>query len=141
MKKLNFPLTLFFDSYCPLCVAEMNQLEALDVKGSLRFEDIHAEDFVNRFPHIDPKAADEKLHAEYADGQLILGLDVTCQAWSSVGKKTWLVVLRWPVIRWFANMAYWVFARNRYSLSYLFTGVRRCERCSISRSSDSHLQQ
>lgn len=129
MHKLRYPLTLFFDGTCPLCAAEMRQLRALDTAGRLCFADIYDEDFVARYPHIDVSEADRYLHGEFADGSMIYGLDVTCCAWRAVGRKPWLVILRWPLICWFADIAYRLFARNRYAISYLLVGERRCERC------------
>lgn len=125
-------LTLFYDSYCPLCAQEMDELRRLDSRSQnprLAFEDIHADDFQSRYPEIDPVAADRILHARYDDGRMIYGLDVTHQAWRLVGKKRWLALLRWPVLRWFADMGYRFFARNRYGISFLLTGRRRCEPC------------
>lgn len=131
MNKYEYPLTVYFDGYCPLCVAEMNQLRRLNAAGHLQFEDIHAPDFSLRFPRINPEAANRILHAEYADGTLIQGLDVTHQIWRAVNQKRWLVILRWPIMRRFADIAYRLFARHRYTISYLLTGVRRCESCQI----------
>ncbi len=128
-------LTVFFDSYCPLCVAEMNQLRELDTQSLLQLEDIHQEDFSIRYPEIDPKAADRLLHARTADGTMLLGLDVTLAVWRAVGKKPWLVVLRWPVIRFFADIGYRIFAKHRYTISWLITGKRRCEPCRADKSS------
>ena len=125
MKKL----IVFFDSYCPLCVAEMNQLAQLDSKNLLQLEDIHKPDFAVRFPSIDPVAADRVLHAMDEDGAMLYGLGVTHRVWQSVGKKPWIAALRWPVIRLFADFGYRVFARNRYSISWLLTGKRRCVPC------------
>lgn len=122
-------LTLFYDGFCPLCVAEMDKLAEYDVDAKLGFEDIQALDFPTRFPNIDPVAADRFLHAQYEDGSMIYGLDVTHQAWRQVGRQRWLAILRWPVIRWFADLGYTFFARHRYSISYLFTGKRRCDAC------------
>lgn len=119
-------LTLFYDSYCPLCANEMAQLRRLDTHQRLRFEDIHADDFSQRYPDIDPQAADRILHARYDDGRMIYGLDVTHQAWALVGKQRWLAVLRWPVIRCFADLGYRFFARYRYGISLVLTGQRRC---------------
>jgi predicted DCC family thiol-disulfide oxidoreductase YuxK len=119
-------LTLFYDSYCPLCANEMDQLRRLDTHKRLRFADIHAVDFSQRYPDIDPQAADRILHARYDDGRMIYGLDVTHQAWALVGKQRWLAVLRWPVIRWFADLGYRFFARYRYGISLVLTGQRRC---------------
>lgn len=130
MTSPTYPLTLFYDGTCPLCVAEMQQLEVLDAEGKLKLEDLYADDFGERFPHIDPVEADKYLHAEFADGEMLYGLDVTCAAWHAVNHKRWLAILRWPLLRWFADKAYQCFARNRYTISYLLTGTRRCNKCS-----------
>jgi predicted DCC family thiol-disulfide oxidoreductase YuxK len=122
-------LTLFYDSYCPLCVAEMNELARLDQHTRLLFADIHSPDFSARYPDIDAQAADRLLHGRYTDGRMIYGLDVTHQAWALVGRQRWLALLRWPVIRWFADLGYHFFARYRYGISFLLTGRRRCQPC------------
>jgi predicted DCC family thiol-disulfide oxidoreductase YuxK len=122
-------LRIFFDSYCPLCVNEMNQLKALDINNHLAYADIHAPDFQFEFPHIDPLKANTFLHAENENGDMLYGLDVTCKAWALVNHHRWIKVLRWPVIRWFSNFVYRLFAKNRYTISYWLTGQRRCETC------------
>ncbi|MCB1671110.1 MAG: DUF393 domain-containing protein [Gammaproteobacteria bacterium] len=119
-------ITMFYDSSCPLCVAEINQLRSLDRNGALRFVDIHASDFLARWPHIDPLAANRKLHAQCADGTMLYGLDVTVAVWASVGRHRWLKLLRLPGIRWFADLGYRFFARHRATLSLLLTGRRHC---------------
>ncbi|MEE3190284.1 MAG: DUF393 domain-containing protein, partial [Pseudomonadota bacterium] len=107
-------LTLYYDGYCPLCVREMDHLRKADQAGRLTLVDIQQEVFTERYPHIDPQAASTILHADTADGELLLGLDVTYRAWSLVGRGFWIAPLRWPVVRWFADKAYLWFARNRY---------------------------
>ncbi len=96
-------LTLYYDGYCPLCVREMDHLRKADQAGRLTLVDIQQEGFTERYPHIDPQAASTILHADTADGELLLGLDVTYRAWSLVGRGFWIAPLRWPVIRWFAD--------------------------------------
>lgn len=127
--KYSYPLTLFFDSYCPVCSAEMKELEKLDGLRRLRFEDIHVDGFAERFPAIDADAANRIMHGLYSDGSLIFGLDVAHQSWAAVGQKRWLAALRWPIVRWFSDLGYLFFARYRYGISYLLTGQRRCEPC------------
>ena len=128
MKKL----TVFYDARCPLCSAEINQLRAYDTDKQLLFEDIHAPDFSQRFDYIDKEKANAVLHGQLSNGEMIYGLDVTCMAWRTVGRHRWLTILRWPVIRWFADLAYRFFARYRNTISSLF--IRRgdtndCEYC------------
>jgi predicted DCC family thiol-disulfide oxidoreductase YuxK len=125
-------LTIFYDSLCPLCSAEIKQLKALDTNDQLSFEDIHALDFIQRYPYVDQLKAYRILHGQLSNGDMIYGLDVTCLAWKTVGKHRWLAILRWPLIRWFADMAYLFFARYRNTIASLFTtkvAMLDCQRC------------
>jgi predicted DCC family thiol-disulfide oxidoreductase YuxK len=122
-------LTLFYDGQCPLCQKEMSHLRKLNRDGHLRFEDIMAPDFVQRFPNMDWHALNNRIHGMTDTGELITGLDVTHLAWSLVGKGWLYAPLRWPVIRWFADHAYHIFAKHRYTISYWLTGQKRCSTC------------
>ena len=123
-------LRLFYDGYCPLCVAEMDKLKAYDHNQNLVFEDIQAPDFNERFPHLNWQDLNKRIYGQLPDGSLITGLDVTYLAWKYVGKGWVYAPLRWPVIRWFADAFYLFFARYRYTISYLLTGKKRCDVCS-----------
>lgn len=112
-------LTIFYDSECPLCRFEIDHLKANDKDNRLLLEDINAIDFMQRYPYIDKVKANKRLHGQLQNGELIFGLDVSCMAWNLVGKHQWLSILRLPVIRWFADLAYYVFARNRNWISPL----------------------
>ena len=122
-------LTIFYDSSCPLCGAEINQLKAYDRDDQLLFEDINAMDFTERYPCIDKIEANKLLHGQLNNGEIIYGLDVTCLAWKTVGKYPWLVILRWPVIRWFADLAYRFFARYRNIISSVLMGKNKASNC------------
>jgi len=119
-------LTIFYDSQCPLCLAEMQQLKAYDNAGRLNFVNLNTDDFSQYYPHIDQNHANRILHGQLETGEILLGLDVTYRAWSLVGKHKWLALLRWPIIRHLADGVYLLFARYRYGISYLLTGKSRC---------------
>lgn len=122
-------LTIFYDGFCPLCLSEMRELKTLDTQQKLNLENIHADDFSERYPHIDPVEADRILHGQLANGQVIQGLEVTCMAWKLVGKHKWMQALRWPVIRIFADLGYKFFAKYRHPISSFVTGKPRCTSC------------
>lgn len=124
-------LTIFYDGQCPLCVREMKQLKRLDQHNQIAFEDILADDFRERFPQIPVPEANRILHGINEHGEMLYGLDVTHAAWSLVGRGWLTAPLRWPLIRWVADKIYLYFARNRYTISKIFTGKARCERCSL----------
>ena len=131
-------LTIFYDSYCPLCSAEINQLKTYDSNNQLSFADINAVDFIQRYPYIDKLEANKLLHGELSNGEMIYGLDVTCMAWTTVGKHRWLAILRWPGIRWVSDRAYLFFARHRNTISSLVmkksestNDQKNCKSCKI----------
>lgn len=122
-------LTLFYDGQCPLCVKEIAALQSLNHDGHLCLENIHAEDFSQRYPMLSVDSAERLLHGLTADGKWLTGLDVTVRAWHLVGKHRWLRVLRWPLVKPLADWAYRVFARYRHPIAFALTGKRRCEQC------------
>ncbi|TRW48828.1 DUF393 domain-containing protein [Aliidiomarina halalkaliphila] len=124
-------LTIFYDGQCPLCVREMKHLKRLDKHQQIAFEDILEDDFSARYPQVSVAKANTILHGLTSRGEMLYGLDVTHAAWSLAGRGWLTAPLRWPFIGWVADRAYLYFARNRYSISKLFTGKSRCERCSI----------
>lgn len=122
-------LRLFYDGFCPLCVAEMNKLKAYDKHKNLVFEDIQLPDFHERFPNLSWQDLNDRIHGQLPDGRLITGLDVTYLAWKHVGKGWVYAPLRWPIIKWFADGFYKFFARYRYTISFLLTGKKRYQSC------------
>jgi predicted DCC family thiol-disulfide oxidoreductase YuxK len=130
-------LIIFYDGGCPLCVSEMRHLSKLDTAGKIALENIHADDFTVRFPHIDQQRADQILHGQLASGEVIYALDVTYNAWALVGKRHWVAILRWPLIKQVADYSYLFFAKYRSTISKLLTGSELCEMCSITRDQSS----
>jgi len=126
-------LKIFYDGACPLCLAEMRHLLNLDTQHKIDLVDINQQDFEEKYPDINKNKADAILHGQLADGSIILGLDVTHKAWSLVGKGYRTAILRWPLIRHFADLAYLFFAKYRHPISRLITGKSRCESCSLER--------
>ncbi|MFT5720820.1 MAG: putative DCC family thiol-disulfide oxidoreductase YuxK [Motiliproteus sp.] len=126
-------LTIFYDGGCPLCVSEMRHLCRHDREQRIVLEDIHAEGFAERFPYINPVRADQMLHGQLANGEMIYALEVTYTAWTLVGKHHWVRVLRWPLVKQVSHWLYLFFARHRARISRLLTGSDRCKVCVIKR--------
>lgn len=128
-------MIIFYDAQCPLCNTEMLHLKKADRHQQLILEDLNAADFYCRFPHINKDKAMNLLHGQMASGELIYGLDVTCQAWKTVGKHRWLMLLRLPIIKFFADLGYLFFARHRQFISKLLMPNSACinNQCSASR--------
>ena len=126
---MNQELILFYDASCPLCAAEITHLKKLDKHQKIAFENIHASDFPEHFPHICQQEADRILHGQLSDGEVIFGLDVTYLAWSLVGKRRCVALLRWPIVSVIAKGVYLIFARYRHRISALMTTASACDPC------------
>jgi predicted DCC family thiol-disulfide oxidoreductase YuxK len=111
----------------------MRHLSRLDTESKISLENIYADDFSVRFPHIDQQRADQILHGQLANGEVIYALDVTYTAWALVGKRHWVAILRWPIVKQIADYSYLFFAKYRATISKLLTGSARCEICAITR--------
>jgi predicted DCC family thiol-disulfide oxidoreductase YuxK len=112
-------MKIFYDAACPLCAKEMASLKASDKNNDIELIDIKNSDAMSPYPHIDPDYALQILHGIHHDGTVLFGLDVTYQAWSLVGRHSWLKVLRVQPVKWFADKAYLFFAKHRMAISKL----------------------
>jgi predicted DCC family thiol-disulfide oxidoreductase YuxK len=110
-------LTVFYDASCPLCSVEMKHLKRHDTDGRITLENIKAPDFAQRFPEINPQAANALLHGQWRNGEMLYGLDVTYHAWRLVGKGFWVTPLRWRLLWPLWDVVYRLFARYRQPLS------------------------
>jgi predicted DCC family thiol-disulfide oxidoreductase YuxK len=117
MNATNYPLTLLYDGACPVCNLEMDNLRARNLEGLLRFVDITT-------PGFDPapyKASiaemNALIHAQRPDGSLVIGVEVFRLAYSAVGLGSYSRFTGWPVFKPLVDLAYMLFARNRYTAS------------------------
>lgn len=114
---LTHELTIFYDGNCPLCLAEMQHLKKYDSRNQIVLINIHQDDFTAQYPDITFENAMKILHATYQD-RLLLGLEVTHRAWTTVGKGIWVAPLNWPIIKNIAHLVYLFFAQYRHQISY-----------------------
>ncbi|MBK8070805.1 MAG: DUF393 domain-containing protein [Ramlibacter sp.] len=126
-----WPLTIYFESACPLCNAEMTNLQLRNTSGMLAFVDVSAADFESPLPGVSLAELMEVIHAQAADGRVIRGVDVFRLAYHAVGLGWVTRGLSLPGVGRLADRTYpWV-ARNRHRFprwmaSLVFeTAVRR----------------
>ncbi|MEJ2911556.1 thiol-disulfide oxidoreductase DCC family protein [Pseudoalteromonas sp. C12FD-1] len=119
-------MIIFYDANCPLRNTEMQHLKDADTKHKIVLEDLNSCDFSARYPSVNKNKAMAILHAQLPSGEMIYGLDVTYQAWKTVGKYRWLKIFRLPIIRYFADVAYLFFAKHRQKISQLLMPSAQC---------------
>lgn len=126
-------LTIFYDAKCPLCNKEMQHLRRLDTDQHIRMIDLHSEQFVAYQPSIDFQQAMAKLHGFDRNGELLLGLDVTYEAWRLVGRGFWFRPIKWRWLRPLLDVGYNFFAKHRGRISKLLMGKQHCDSCQLPR--------
>ena len=115
MNANNYPMTLFFDGRCPLCVREMRALRRRDRAARLRFVDVRAPGFA------EPAGAtlDDMLtaiHARTAQGRLVAGVETVRLAYEAVGLGWLLAPTAWGPLRGASERAYAWLARHRFAV-------------------------
>jgi predicted DCC family thiol-disulfide oxidoreductase YuxK len=118
-----YPLTLYYESACPLCNAEMTNLMLRNTEGHLRFADVSAPEF-NDVP-VGTTMQDllALIHARTADGRVIKGVEVFRLAYQAVGLKGISSAIRLPVLGRLAEWAYPLLARNRHRIPRRLVGL------------------
>ena len=125
--KPTYPLNLFFDGACPLCVKEVAWLARIGDPQRLQLVDVNTLDTEANLPSRADLLA--TLHARDRAGTWYRGVDATVVAWQAAGVGGRVAWLRWPLIYPLAKVVYRLFARHRHAISRLF-GAKVCdERC------------
>lgn len=117
--------TLLYDSECPFCRLEVDWLRRRDRRGRLGAIDIAAPGFDAARFGLSKERVHARLHGVRADGTVVEGMAAIRAAWSAAGLGWVMAPTGWPVLRWFADLGYLLFARYRVPLGRLFG--RRCD--------------
>ncbi|WP_411728540.1 thiol-disulfide oxidoreductase DCC family protein [Methyloglobulus sp.] len=113
-----YPLTIYFDASCRLCDSEMHNIKLHDADNQLILIDCSAPDFddtVCKANNISQTAMMNRLHAQDANGQWLIGVAAFEVIYQTVGMATIAKLWGYPI----AERLYpWV-VRHRYTLSWM----------------------
>ncbi len=121
------PFEVFYDSHCPMCKAEIEMIRRKDKRGQMKLTDIAD---VNFDPKSTGKTLDElmrEIHGRYADGTLVIGVEVFREIYGRLGFGFLVRPTRWAIIRWPMDMAYRLFAGIRYRAALKRYNKGNCE--------------
>ena len=116
MNNAIYPLTLYYESACPLCNAEMTNLKLRNTAGLLRFVDVSAPGFDACPPGTTLEDLMALMHGLTADGRVLKGVEVFRLAYSAVGIPQVAALTSLPGIAPLSERVYAVIARNRHRL-------------------------
>lgn len=114
---IRYPLTVLFDGACPLCSREMGMIKRLDKKRRLRFCDFAGPAYDREAMGILLPELSAVLHAQWADGTVIKGVEVFRAIWQAVGLGVLTRLSRLPIIDSLVVKGYGWFAKNRLRLT------------------------
>jgi predicted DCC family thiol-disulfide oxidoreductase YuxK len=115
MSDTSYPLTVFYDGACPVCSAEMLQLQSEDRHHRIVLDDVSGEAGRVGRVGVSQQALLDCIHALTADGRLLKGVDVFEQVYRAVGRDRAASAVGWPLMRWLAERSYPLFVRHRHS--------------------------
>jgi len=110
-----YPLTVYYDSRCPMCKAEKENLMLHNDAGNLIFADIWAEGFTPP----PGRTVDDlltRIHAMQANGELIHSMEVLRRSYEGVSMGWVTAFTTWPIVGRFVDWLYPIFARNRHRI-------------------------
>tara|TARA_R110000822_G_scaffold6157_9_gene25815 strand:- start:2433 stop:2927 length:495 start_codon:yes stop_codon:yes gene_type:complete len=111
-----WPLTLYYDGQCPLCVREIRLFQKRNQAARLDLQDISAASTAP-LPGTTRDQMMNCLHARFADGHVVSGIDATYWSYHAVGLG-WLVKpLGWRWARPFWHWGYRQFCALRPRLA------------------------
>jgi predicted DCC family thiol-disulfide oxidoreductase YuxK len=112
-----YPLTVFFDGACPICAREIALMKRLARRRQLEFCDFSTQEddgASNGFATADLGTV---IHARWADGSVITGVEVFRAMWEAVGLGLLAKLSRLSLAEPLVLRAYAWFARNRLQLT------------------------
>jgi len=122
MKAWDFKL--LYDGECPLCMREVRWLQKSNRKGRLAFEDVSAPCFDASQYGTNREELLGVIHGVLPNGKLVRRVEVFRQAYRAVGLGWLIAPTGWPVLRWFFDALYAVFARHRIRIGEILG--RKC---------------
>lgn len=122
--------TLLFDADCPFCRLEVDWLLKRK-RAKLAVANIAEAGFDPAHYGLTRHDVESQLHGFRADGVVTVGMESVRASYDAAGVGWLMAWTRWPLLRWFSDLGYRLFARYRVPLGRLVG--RSCEdgTCSV----------
>jgi len=113
-----WPIQVFYDGSCPVCIRQARHWEERDRSNRLRMVDISDPDFDADAYDLDPKEIRQSIHVKTTDGRVFEGIEAVRVIWSAF-PEMWApaFLAGLPGLRDVLSAGYHAFARNRHRLT------------------------
>lgn len=116
MPFVTYPLTIFYDGACRMCVRQVENFRAKDAKKRFIFIDISQADFEAKKFGLEAEPLQKYIYAKDASGRIVRGVDAFIWMWRACDQKilAWFVGL--PIVKQLGKFFYRFISRFRYRL-------------------------
>ena len=117
LESISITLTIFYDGYCPLCLAEIHFLKQHNQRGLLLFKSLQQLDSANT--DIKCELALKTIHAKLDANEIINGPEVFYEAYKRTDLRIVNYLFSIKLIRFIYDKFYVLFAKYRHQISKL----------------------
>ncbi|MCH2176484.1 MAG: DUF393 domain-containing protein [Lentisphaeria bacterium] len=109
--------TIFYDSLCPICLKEISFLQRKDIEKKVDYIDITDPEFKPEKYGFTIEDCIGQICGIRTSGKRIMGLEVFRMVYSEIGYGYLMNWTGWPIMRFFADIGYRIFAKIRPKFS------------------------
>lgn len=111
---MSYPITVFYDGACRMCIAQISKFQKVDSKKHLIFADISKPGFDQEQAGLAGESIQRYIYAQDSLGHLVRGVDAFIWIWAATDRKflAWLIGL--PFIKQLGKLLYRLISRLRY---------------------------
>ena len=115
MENMSYPITIFYDGACRMCVAQMDKFKEADKEKNLVFVDISKPDFNQEKMGLAGKPIKRYIYARDSAGRLVRGVDAFIWIWAATGKRILSSFIGLPLVKQTGKFIYRLVSRFRYT--------------------------
>lgn len=116
MQQPTYPITIFYDGACPMCVRLMEAFKNKDAKHRLLFVNIADPHFDAKHFGLEGAPLQSYIHATDSNGRVVRGVDVFLWLWQATDRPLLAFLVGFSFIKSFGKVIYSCISRVRYRL-------------------------
>lgn len=114
MTNMFYPITVFYDGACRMCIAQISKFQKADSKKRLIFVDISKQGFDQGKAGLMGEPIQKYIYIQDSAGNLVRGVDAFIWMWTATDRKFLAWFMGLPLIKQLGKFIYRTISRLRY---------------------------
>ncbi|OGI67310.1 hypothetical protein A3A05_03340 [Candidatus Nomurabacteria bacterium RIFCSPLOWO2_01_FULL_41_12] len=114
MINVSYPITVFYDGTCRMCIAQISKFQKADSKKRLIFIDASKPNFNQEKAGLMGESIERYIYAKDPVGHLVRGIDAFIWMWTATDRKFLAWFINLPLIKQLGKLIYRLISRSRY---------------------------